>query len=210
MSELSKEVVALLQYLMPGFLVAWVYFGLTLHVKPQQFERVVQALIFTLVVQVFVTLEEWLFISIGEMTITFGQWTDNSALFASLITAVAVGIVLSVAVHKDIFYTIGRRIGITNRTAHPSEWAGVFHNRKNYIILHMKDDLRLYGWPHVWPSDSKTGHFFVTSPSWQYSDGESQALDSTEGILVDTSQIKWIEFIKPPEIENVNETTPCT
>ena len=54
MPELSKDVVALLQYLAPGFIMAWVYYGLTSHAKPSQFERVVQALIFTVVLVVIV------------------------------------------------------------------------------------------------------------------------------------------------------------
>ena len=57
MSELTTDVVSLLQYLLPGFLVAWVLYGLTPHQKPSQFERVVQALIFTLAVRVLVFVE---------------------------------------------------------------------------------------------------------------------------------------------------------
>ena len=58
MPELSKEVVALLTFLMPGFLVAWVFYGLTSHAKPVQFERVIQALIFTLGVKAVVFVEQ--------------------------------------------------------------------------------------------------------------------------------------------------------
>ena len=42
MGETSKDVLALLTQLMPGFLTAWVVYGLTTYTKPPQFERVVQ------------------------------------------------------------------------------------------------------------------------------------------------------------------------
>ena len=54
MPEISKEVVSLLIFLMPGFLSAWVIYGLTSHTKPVQFERVVQALIYTVSIKAMV------------------------------------------------------------------------------------------------------------------------------------------------------------
>jgi len=47
----SQQVIALLQYLLPGFLAAWIFYGLTSYAKPSNFERVIQALIFTLFIQ---------------------------------------------------------------------------------------------------------------------------------------------------------------
>lgn len=43
MPEISKDVISLLQYLAPGFVLAWVYYGLTSQIKQSQFERIVQA-----------------------------------------------------------------------------------------------------------------------------------------------------------------------
>lgn len=83
MPELSKDVVALLQYLAPGFLVAWVYFGLTSHVKPSQFERVVQALVFTVAVQALVAIEQWAAGVVGANVVVLGEWTAASSLVAS-------------------------------------------------------------------------------------------------------------------------------
>ena len=44
MPEISKDLVSLLQYLLPGFLVAWVIYGLTSHEKPVQSERIIHQL----------------------------------------------------------------------------------------------------------------------------------------------------------------------
>jgi len=54
MIETSKDILALLMQLMPGFLTAWVIYGLTTYTKPSQFERVVQALIYSYIVSALV------------------------------------------------------------------------------------------------------------------------------------------------------------
>jgi len=65
MPEISAEVIALLQYLAPGFLVTWVYFGLTSHEKPSQFDRTVQALIYT----------AWVSSSLRQPITTWPTWS---------------------------------------------------------------------------------------------------------------------------------------
>ena len=50
-SATKQDVVSLLYFLLPGFLAAWVSYGLTAHPKREAFERVIQALIFTVIVR---------------------------------------------------------------------------------------------------------------------------------------------------------------
>jgi hypothetical protein len=51
MDDLIKEVIPLLQYLIPGFLAAWIFYSLTAFKRPDTFGQIVQALIFTFVIQ---------------------------------------------------------------------------------------------------------------------------------------------------------------
>lgn len=199
MPEISKDVIAILQYLLPGFLVAWVYFGLTSHPKPSQFERIVQALIFSLVVRVFVFLEQSSLEYIGQWK-NFRQWDSEADLVASLLTAVALGLLFAYAVNTDGFHKFIRTRGLSKRSSHPSEWCGTLTNFPSYVVLHLKDERRLFGWPEVWPSDPDKGHFFIITPSWILDDGKDMELYGVEGLLVDVRDVKWIEFIKKPEI----------
>ena len=48
---MTDDLIRLFYDLLPGFLAAWVYYGLTAHPKPSPFERVIQALIFTVIVR---------------------------------------------------------------------------------------------------------------------------------------------------------------
>jgi len=51
--------VELFQFLLPGFLSAWIFYGFTAFEKPNQFERVIQALIFTIFVQALAVAAAW-------------------------------------------------------------------------------------------------------------------------------------------------------
>ena len=51
MSWASSEVVNVLTFLLPGFVTAFVFHSLTSHPRLKEFDRVVQALIFTILIQ---------------------------------------------------------------------------------------------------------------------------------------------------------------
>jgi hypothetical protein len=50
MDDLVKEVIPLLQYLIPGFVSTWIFYTLTSFKRPDTFGQIVQALIFTFVI----------------------------------------------------------------------------------------------------------------------------------------------------------------
>ncbi len=192
MPELSKDLVALLQYLAPGFVGAWVFFSLTSHSKPSQFERVVQALIFTVVIQLLVKFEVFIALWLGKW-VDLGSWTATSSLAASLLTAIIGGIVFSIGTHGDA-HSLLRKWGLSSRSSHPCEWFGIFTEYQRFVVLHMKDGTRIFGWPKVWPSEPSTGHFFITSAHRTAADGQEQDLPHLEGLLVDAKEVSWVEF----------------
>lgn len=200
MEEISKDslvIIQYLQFLLPGFLVAWVYYGLTSHLKPTQFERIIQALIFTLVVQALVFGEKVGLTYVGKWW-SIRPWDIEATLIASLITALLSGLALSYISNTDRFHRYLRKKGISKRSGYPSEWCGVFSNYPRYAILHFKDGRRLYGWPEMWPSDPEKGHFFLVSPSWL--DEEKQIdLSGVEGMLVNVTDIAWVELMEEQE-----------
>ena len=55
MSWASSETVTVLTFLLPGFVAAAIFYSLTSHPKPSDLERVIQALIFTVIGQAIVT-----------------------------------------------------------------------------------------------------------------------------------------------------------
>ncbi|TXH17370.1 MAG: hypothetical protein E6R00_04665 [Gammaproteobacteria bacterium] len=197
MPEISREVVALLAYLLPGFLAAWLFYSLTSHAKPSQLERVIQALIFTLLINALVIVERMALQYAGTW-FALRAWDNEAELLASVVTALLFGLTAAYLTNKDTIHTRLRRFGLSQRSALPNEWCTVFAPREQFVVVHLKDDRRLYGWPKVWPCDPEKGHLFITVPSWVHGEAAVELTD-TEGILVDVKDISHIEFVKLPE-----------
>ena len=127
-----------------------------------------------------------------------GEWSANSQLLASLVTALIVGVAISVCVNADAFHSWTRKMRISSRSGHPCEWFGIFAEYPRYVVLQLKDGVRIYGWPKVWPSEYDNGHFFITAAVRTVED-TSQELDALDGILIDVRDVSSVEFVKPPE-----------
>lgn len=197
MPEIAKETVALLTYLLPGFLVAWLFYSFTSYAKPPQPERIIQALIFTLLVSAVVVVEKLLLLLAGRWY-SLGTWDKDTEVIASVVTALLFGLLVAHLTNKDTLHGFLRKFNLSTRSASPSEWCTVFSERRQFVVLHLKDNRRLYGWPLVWPSDPEKGHIFITSASWVHGDTAVE-LNETEGVLIDVKEIGHIEFANLPK-----------
>ena len=116
-------------------------------------------------------------------------------LAVSLVLAVAVGsIAVSVSNH-DTLHRLLRLVRLTRETSHRSEWYSAFAHHDCYVVLHMKGDRRLYGWPAEWPSNPERGHFRITYGEWLSEDasqGESEAYE----LLIPVSEVEIVEFVR--------------
>ena len=185
----------MLQYLLPGFISAWVFYAFTSYPKPSQFERVVQALIFTVFIQAIIYLIKGLLIYFSRF-ISFGSWTEGSQLIWSVCCAALLGLFISYFANNDKFHAVFRRMGITRETSYASEWFSAFLKNVTYVVLHFEDERRLYGWPLEWPSEPNKGHFLITDASWLDPEGKEVPTTGIEVMLVDARQVKWVEFMK--------------
>ncbi|MDB5174737.1 MAG: hypothetical protein JWN51_3510 [Phycisphaerales bacterium] len=199
---LPKEAIPIFYFLLPGFLTAAVVYTLTAHPKGNSFERVVQALIYTVVIQGIVVSIRWFMYLIGEHIrwdahyLALGPWTSNSGLLWSLIVAVLVGIVVSRNVHKrTAIFKWMQRASCSRRTASPSQWYTAFHRYDRYVILHLDGERRLRGWPEEWPDECDKGHFILDDPAWILDDGTAVGLIQVYKMLVPASDVSSVEFV---------------
>ena len=205
MNEISKDVISILQYLLPGFITAWIYYSLTSYTKPSQFERTIQALIFTIFVQVFVIATQSLSMFLGNY-FCLGTWSNSTDFIVSIISAIIFGFIISYLANSDKLHLIFRKLNITRETSYPSEWFGTFLNNVTYIVLHLKDERRLYGWPMEWPSDPAKGHFVLKDCSWL--NGKKQIrLKTGDEILINVDDVKWVEFLEKTWENNDEQKT---
>ena len=201
----SDNFLAIVTFLLPGFLTAWIFYGLTSHPKPSQFERTVEALIFTFIVQILVISLHWLFGTQGN-TIVLRPYDSISGSVSSLLLAILFGIILAYFTNNDSFHKQLRKVGFTTRTSHPSEWYYVFSEKVTYVILHLKDGRRLYGWPKEWPVEPGQGQFYIMYPSWITDKAKQIDLPELDGILINTEDVQWVEFVKRDERRDEKST----
>ncbi|MEN0105741.1 MAG: DUF6338 family protein [Pseudomonas sp.] len=193
MDDLVREVIPLLQYLIPGFLAAWIFYSLTAFKRPDSFGQIVQALIFTFVIHGVVGALGWLLTGFGEHVFAVGPWGPVSHSFCSFFVAVLLGLASCYSANNDRLYRFLRRRKITRETSYPSEWDSAFSLYPGFVVLHLLDGRRLYGWPTHWPPYSSSGQFVIQAPSWLDQDGVETPL-SADGMVIDVSKVQWVEF----------------
>ena len=199
MNWASSEVVTILTFLLPGFVATAIFHSLTAHPKPNEFDRIVQALIFTTVVQAIVKGVPL----VGSLAGVAPLWTGESEIVVAVLVAVAV--VAVYASNHDTLLRFLRWIGLTRETSYPSEWYPAFaRNPDCYVVLHLKGERRLYGWPEEWPSRPDQGHFRIAEAEW-LTEGERLPLTGVSVILVPGDEVEMVEFLEMNTSEKSEE-----
>ncbi|MGM3225703.1 DUF6338 family protein [Dickeya zeae] len=211
MESISSEIFTILKYLLPGFISAWIFHSFTSYPKQAQFERIIQALIFTAFIQFIVMMLKDFLIWLGQILgPIFGSWTVTSDFYWSYICAIAIGFSFSTLANNDKFHGLLRKWKITKETSYHCEWYGTFKENENFVILHLKDERRIFGWPTEWPSDPTKGHVILQDPSWVTDEGYKD-MPTVKLFMVSVSDIKWVEFLQAQAgVSYVEESTNTT
>ena len=200
MKGISGEVISVLVYLLPGFVAAAIFYSLTSHVKPNNFERLIQALIFTAIAQGMTVGIKWLFFDSAQ------DWSDQQKdlwnVLVPMVTAVALSVLTVALFNYDVLHLMFRFFGITRETSYSSEWYSSFvRNSDCYVILHLKGNRRLFGWPEEWPSNPKDGHFRISEGEWLLDQVPSQKanwkkVEEINAIVISVEEVEMVEFVQ--------------
>ena len=172
-----------LSFLLPGFLASKAFRTLTRHSKPDAFGWLVEALAFTAVIHAIMSVP-W-----------FADLVPHLYVLCATLLALAFAVLAAWLAQRDLFNWL-RRLRITAETSHPSEWYAAFwQNTDCYVVLHLRDDRRLFGWPYEWPGDSANGHFLMHEAEWLIDDHQV-SMEGVEAILVPASDVGMVEFVK--------------
>ena len=201
MSWGSGELVGALAFLLPGFVAGAIYHALTSHPKPSAFERVIQALIFTAIVQAIATslpssarVAE---VPLGAGVTWDPLWTMGLAVGSALLVVLVVNNDIA---HGGLRRIRIRKFGVTWENSYPSSWYSAFsrnvHRNDCYVVLHLTDKRRLYGWAAEWSNDPAHGHVRITEGEW-LAGGENtdESFESPAEILIPVRDVKMVEFI---------------
>lgn len=198
MSWASSEVVAVIIFLLPGFVAAGIFYSLTSHPKPGDFDKVVQALVFTMVGRAIAQGVEFAASMFGE-----SAWVARWDFVVSVGIAAIIGFFAAWIANTDWVYAIMREMGVTKETSHPSEWYSAFvSNEDRYVVLHLKGQRRIYGWTTEWPSRSDRGHFRITDGEWLVENPSATKMGVVE-VVIQASDVEMVEFVEREYNENL-------
>ena len=190
---MGEFALAQFQYLLAGFVASWVFYGLTPYKRPTPFERVVQALIYTAVVQLLATG--------AALALGASGLASNPPLIFAL--ALAVGLAIAWMTNRDWPHKWLRELGITDQAAHSGNWSAAFRNRPNkWVILNLKDNRRIFGRLRAWPDAHEDDHFLLVNHAWLSDQGdEPRAEIRADGaapdakILIASRDVDTVEFV---------------
>ncbi|MEX0727832.1 MAG: DUF6338 family protein [Planctomycetaceae bacterium] len=195
MDFVDSELISVIYQLLPGFIAAWLFYGLTAHEPKSPFERTVQALIFTALIQAVVIPSGWLLVWTGTLGFTIGVWNTSAAFLLSIFVSIVLGLVFTFCANSGYIHNrLPDRI--TKRTSFPSEWFSAFNEDKRYIYLHLNGQRRLYGWPTEWPDRPGSGHFVMEEVQWILDDNTRVPLYLTKKLLIPATDVLMVEFCK--------------
>lgn len=196
MEDLATKIIPLVQMLIPGFLTTMIFYWLADVKKPGQFERTVQALIGTGLITMAVSGIEILLKYIGANYFLLGLWTPQVESVWGIGLATLLGLGLAFASNHDYLYSIARAFTLTSRSSYP-EWIFAFRKREGRsVVLTLLDGRRLFGYPAVWPTDPKDGHFLITHPCWMDEQNQWVEMPGIESYLISNIDVYLVEFLE--------------
>jgi hypothetical protein len=198
----NSALIEALTYLMPGFMAAAIVYGLTPAPRATPFERIVQALIFTVLVQAVVSLIHLALVWIGQRVGIVGVWSGRATLAWSILAAVGLGLGFAANSNADVIQSVLRRLKLTHQTSFPSEWYGALCRHQGYVVLHTTGERRLLGWPEEWPNAPTEGHFVISKAEWLDVGNRPIPLTGVDRILIRASDVEMIEFLSIVREEN--------
>ena len=197
----AKDLPSLIMLLLPGFISASIFYTLTAHPKTTEFERLIQALIFTVLIQPFTAFVKWTLLHFSSdlnlfgRSIYVGPWTRNVELTWSIIIAFLLGVGFALFANKDWFHWVARCCRLTKRTSFPSEWYSAFASEERWVVLHLTGNRILKGWPIEWPDQPDKGHFVIGSPAWILDDGSTVPVYQTKKLIIASKDVEIVEFL---------------
>lgn len=213
-----------LLYLLPGLITCSIVRMLTVPDERTVFDRVLRAMLYTFLCHVFWQVSI-LFVAVGASL--YGLCTDHLWLWqpaepsprATILGLAACGMVLGLvvtsAINTDWLVACLRRLVPTKRTSRPSEWYEMFYTTNNWLVLHLKDGRRVYGWAFLYPDTPSEGHLVLKGARWLHDTGDPPTYDHDLTIMIPVQLVEFIEFVSTrssetdKEVDNGTEVS-CT
>jgi len=206
MPEFNFSLLSVLVILLPGFLAARLEQRLTVGPKQNEFDKVVEALLYSLFIYLTSTaISRSLPVSLkvektGDLT-RYSVETNLWRLALLPLIAVIYAALMSWASNNDILGRFFRKIRVTRRTWRSSIWSDVFHGYGGVIQVELADGRCVMGWLKYYSDWPENASIFLERAAWVQ--GESLIRIEGPGILLTKDcGIRSIAFLDWHEAQN--------
>lgn len=194
MDSYFSEILPLLELLIPGFVATLFFYWFAEIKKPEQFERVIQALALTTLIKLLTEATKATAIYLGQFY-SIASWGSLSSTATSLAYGALIGLLLAYLCNRDKLYAVGRLFKITAKSAQ-SDFISAFQKLSTgRVALHFVDGRRICGILRAYPASKDSGSYILYNPEWLINN-KAVPIQNVAYILLDSSDIRWVEFLK--------------
>jgi hypothetical protein len=208
MQEVTFEGITALLILLPGFLAAELVRILSSRPKRSEFDKIVQAFIYSFLVYViFSGVSSSFPITVhveksAEGATHYFPEFHFGALVAITVIAIMLAIVVATMMNNDFPLSLLRKIGMTQRTFRPSVWADVFRLPSQYVQVELADGRQVIGWLVYFSDTPKEAALYLEDAAWLKSDSTQIPIEGPGILLTKETGIKAIMFLNAVDQSN--------
>lgn len=106
--------------------------------------------------------------------------------------------------------------GLTKRSSRPSEWYDAFYEGTTpFVVIHLKDARRLYGWVKFYPDLPTEGHLLLCDAEWLPNELPKEVEPVPPPIplvriLINVADVQFVEFVSILKQETSNGESTTT
>ncbi len=197
--NLTYETINIFFLLLPGFISTRILDSVITRNDRDNLSRITEALVFSFIIYAIANIaHKWEPIIKPLKTDETYQYVitnDTGLLILILFLSIAVPLVLGAFIHNDLHTKLFRYLKITDKTSRSSVWQDSYINEKRHVVVTLKDERRLYGWPMYYSHNPKESHIYLFQPAW-INDKDEFIECETHGILIKNEDVDVIEFMK--------------
>jgi hypothetical protein len=199
--EIDKltDLVPILLFLLPGFVSVGILEVLCVRKAKDVFGRIIEALIFTMLnLACFLVCRGFLEKCL-RVKFDHGQFFTTANVTLMAICAIGIGVIFAAEInHEWLLSVLNDKLHLTRKTAKPSTWNETWTHAQKFVVVHLDDGRRIYGWPTFYSDDPEERALFLEDASWLDDDNNLINGASPISILLDKhSGIKLVEFLEP-------------
>jgi Family of unknown function (DUF6338) len=199
MTEFKPEALTVLIILLPGFLAAKLEQRLTIKGERTEFDKIIDALLYSFLSYILYSsfTKSFPFDIRDTVTAQGHEYAiiTNAGLLAVLASiAIALAILKSYLINRDMFGKLFRTLRISQKTWRDSTWSDVFHTYGEAVQVQLSDGRSVMGWLKHYSDDAEEGCIFLERAAW-VADDTLIEIDGPGILLSKKSEISSISFL---------------